>query len=322
MKAIVTGGAGFIGSHLAKRLLKEGWEVLILDNLSSGHHRNIPKGAQFKELDLTYEDAMDELPKEGVHAVFHLASHVGQELSFEEPVYDFKANGLSTIFLLRWCIKYNVKKFIFASSMNVYGDAETECVDEKGEVRPPSPYAVGKIASEYFCQIYQNFGIETTALRLFNVYGPGQDLDNMRQGMVSIYMAFVARREPILIKGSKDRFRDFVFVDDAVDAFYRCLDTKASGKIYNVATGRKTFVWQLIDQIIEAFGQKTGDYPVIYGEPTLQDQFGLYGNAGLIERELGWKPVVALEAGLKIMSAWAMEYVASQRNGKKDLSWE
>jgi UDP-glucose 4-epimerase len=142
----------------------------------------------------------------------------------------------------------------------------------------------------------------------------------MRQGMVSIYMAFVAHNKTLLVKGSKDRFRDFVYIEDAVDAFYRCLDKNASGKIYNVATGRQTFVWQLIDQITEVFGHVPGSYPITYENPTIQDQFGIYGNSKLIHRELGWKPKTSLEEGIRMMSEWVKEYVDSQKRIGKSMS--
>ena len=125
MRAIVTGGAGFIGGHLCRRLLAEGWSVLAVDNLSSGFLHNVPEGATFKWIDLTLDDAADQLPKDGADVVFHLASHVGQELSFDRPVHDLKANAVSTLVLLKWCLDRGVKQLVFASSMNVYGNPVT-----------------------------------------------------------------------------------------------------------------------------------------------------------------------------------------------------
>lgn len=307
MKAIVTGGAGFIGSHLSRRLLEEGWSVLVVDNLSSGFARNVPSGAKFKWMDLTYEDSVFEMPKEGADVVFHLASHVGQELSFERPLYDLKANAFSTVILLKWCLEHKVKQFIFASSMNVYGNPLKLPVLESDPVHPPSPYAVGKIASEYLCNIYQGLGVNTTILRLFNVYGPMQDMQNMKQGMVSIYMTYIARNEAILVRGSKDRFRDFISVHDVVDAFYRCIDKRAYGKIYNVATGKKTHVWELLNEIVKAFGHQPDKYPITFGKPTPNDQFGIYGDSSLLQRELNWKPTIELKDGISEMAKWVIE---------------
>jgi UDP-glucose 4-epimerase len=304
VKAIITGGAGFIGSHLAKRLLREGWSVLIIDNLSSGYLRNVPDGGEFKWVDVTHEDCIQDLPPDGVDVVFHLASHVGQDLSFEKPLYDLKANALSTMILLKWCQDQGVRQFIFASSVNVYGDPPEPFVTESSPIRPPSPYAVGKIASEYLCNIYQSLGLNTTSLRLFNVYGPGQDMQNMRQGMASIYMAYVARKEPVYVRGSMDRFRDFVSVHDVVDAFYRSVNSTAFGKTYNVCTGKKTLVSELIPEIIRAFGHDPATYPVTFGPPTRKDQFGIYGDSSLLQKDLGWKPTIELREGIAEMAAW------------------
>lgn len=304
MRAIITGGAGFIGSHLTERLLREGWTVLVVDNLSSGYFHNVPPGAEFLWLDLTNEDAIEVFPKEGVDAVFHLASHVGQELSFQRPIYDFKVNALSTLLLLKWCVHCRVKQFIFASSVNIYGNAKEMPIKESASIAPPSPYAVGKIASEYLCKIYQGFGVNTTILRLFNVYGPRQDMRNLMQGMASIYMAYVASKEPVFVRGSKDRFRDFSYVEDVADAFYRCLNENAYGKTYNIASGHKTYVWQLIELIIKAFGHDPSTYPIQYGEPTTNDQFGFYGDSSLIREQLGWQPTVGLKEGIERMARW------------------
>ena len=161
MHAIVTGGAGFVGAHLSKKLLSLGWEVTIYDNLSSGNRLNIPEGAKFIWADLTSEDCINLMPDKKVDIFYHLASHVGQELSFERPLYDLKANANSTIILLNWCLKNKVDQFIFASTMNLYGSPENEYVNELTNVDPPSPYAVGKLASEHLCKIYNGFGLHS-----------------------------------------------------------------------------------------------------------------------------------------------------------------
>jgi UDP-glucose 4-epimerase len=302
MKAIVTGGAGFIGSHLTRRLLKEGWDVLVLDNLCSGYRTNIPAGARFQWIDLAQENVSTQLPKEHFDVIFHLASHVGQETSFEQPLHDLKSNIFPTMSLLSWAIERGVRQIVFASSVNLYGNPVQVPVDESAVISLPSPYAVGKFASEALCQIYANFGISYTCLRLFNIYGPGQDIQNLMQGMASIYMAYVAKNQPILVRGSLERFRDFVFVTDAADAFYRCVNKKAYGKTYNLCTGKKTYVRDLLNMIILAFGHDPESYPIVTGDPTRQDQFGFYGDPSLIGTELGWTPKVAVEDGIKEMA--------------------
>ena len=200
MKALITGGAGFIGSHLADRLINEGNEVTIIDDLSSGSKENLILGCEFIEGDLSKDDVFKKLDS-NFDKVFHFASHVGQELSFETPVRDLEVNTLATARLIDWAMRKNKPKIVFASSMNVYGDPDDPLspVDENCPVSPPSPYAVGKLASEYLCKIYTDFGLNSTCLRLFNVYGPGQDFSNMKQGMVSIFMSYVARNEKLIV---------------------------------------------------------------------------------------------------------------------------
>jgi UDP-glucose 4-epimerase len=311
MKAVVTGGAGFIGSHLARRLLDEGWSVLILDDLSSGAEGNLPDGAEFIEVDVTAPEAASGLSAEHVDVVFHLASKVGQELSFEQPVEDLRVNALASAALLEWCAHAGVTQLVFASSMCVYGDPLDQPVTEATPVDPKSPYAVGKLASEQLCRVYQRVGrVNTTILRLFNVYGPGQDLANLKQGMASIYLSYVVRDEPILVCGSAERFRDLISVHDVVDAFYRCVDVRAYGKTYNVATGRKTLVRELVDEIVRACGHEAGEYTVTYGESTPGDAFGVFGDSTALRGDLAWEPRVGLSEGIAEMAQWALATVS------------
>jgi UDP-glucose 4-epimerase len=302
MKAIVTGGAGFIGSNLTRRLLSEGWDVLVLDNLSSGYRINVPDGARFQWLDLSQEDVLVRLPKENFDVIFHLASHVGQESSFEQPLHDLKANIFPTMTLLNWAMEQKVKQIVFASSVNVYGNSAQMPITDSTKIDLPSPYAVGKFASESLLKIYANFGLNYTSLRLFNIYGPGQDMENLLQGMASVYMTYVAKNEPILVRGSLERFRDLVFVEDAVDAFYRCVSEKAYDKTYNICTGKKTYVRDLIHHIIKAFGHDPVLYPIVSGEPTRQDQFGFFGDPSPIKNDLGWVPRVEVAEGIMRMA--------------------
>lgn len=318
MKAIVTGGAGMLGAHLSRRLLKEGWQVHVVDNLSSGYRHNVPSRATFQWMDLSDDDAMYQLPDDGFDAIFHLASHVGQELSFDQPVYDIKANILPTMSLLKWAMEHGNPQIVFASSVNVYGNVETFPVTEDHPIDLPSPYAVGKHASESLLRIYEKFGVKSTVLRLFNVYGPGQDLSNLMQGMASIYMAYVLRNEPIFVRGSLDRFRDLTYVTDVADAFCRCVNPNAHGKVYNVCSGRKTVVRDLIHLIIKSFGHDPAAYPIQHGEPTRQDQFGFYGDPFRFRDDLGWESTITLEEGIGRMAEWARQ-VASDRNAYRDL---
>ncbi|MGE5418071.1 MAG: NAD-dependent epimerase/dehydratase family protein [Acidobacteriota bacterium] len=304
--ALVTGGAGFIGSHLARRLLKEGWRVDIIDNLRTGSRENVPEGASFYFLDLSRDDLTHELPDVRYDVVFHLAAQSSGEISFDDPVYDMKTNCLSTLLLLDWCKKNGIKRFIYTSSMSIYGDQDVQPVDENMLPRPNSFYGVGKLASESYMSIYSKLGVNTTALRLFNAYGPGQNLANLRQGMVSIYMAYILRNEEVIVKGSPDRYRDLVYVDDIVEALIGIVDNpKTFGQQYNVGTGCKTTVGELIEAQLGAFGYKPGQYPVKYVEGTPGDQFGVFANREKIKNDTGWSASITLNEGLQRMVEWA-----------------
>lgn len=312
MKVLITGGAGFIGSHVAKKYLDMGAEVFVLDNLSTGFIENIPPGCHFLNLDLTDETFVEKLPK-GIDVLIHMAAQSSGEISFEKPSYDLKTNSLGTLLLLKWSLENKVSKFIYASTMSVYGDGRDYPLTEKDPVQPKSFYGVGKCASENYIQIFNDMGLNTTALRFFNVYGPGQNMSNLKQGMVSIYMAYIAQNQPILVKGELNRFRDFVFVDDVVNAIVMShKDDRANGKIFNICTNRRTEVKELLDIIIRAFNKEPG-YPITAGNPTPRDTFGTYGSYDYIHETLGWSPAVRLEDGIVRMAEWVKKYYASKQ---------
>lgn len=301
---LVTGAAGFIGAAVAQRLLNQGCHVVTVDNLSTGFSENIPRDATFIEGNCQDHKIIASLETFNFDAIFHLAGQSSGEVSFDDPVYDLQTNTQSVLLLLKLALKKGCKKFIYASSMSVYGDQPDQAVSEDASTFPRSFYAVGKLASENYLRIYQQFGIETTSLRLFNVYGPGQNMKNLRQGMISIYLSQALKNKHILVKGSSERYRDFVYIDDAVDAFCAALEKKQSSfKIYNVATGIRTTVGESISEILRNLPFKVS---VEFSEPTLGDQFGIYGDFTKINNELNWKPKVGFEIGIKKMVDWAL----------------
>ena len=189
--------------------------------------------------------------------------------------------------------------------MSVYGD-ENECpVFESSNIKPKTFYAVGKLASEHYLRMYAQFGIKTTALRFNNVYGPGQNMANLRQGMVSIFLAQAIKTKHILVMGAKDRFRDFVYIDDVVNAVLSAEKSNENElyNVYNVATGIKTTVEELVNAIIDGLPY---DVTVEYNGSTPGDQFGIFCDFSKIEKNCGWKPKVKLSEGMKIMTDWAL----------------
>jgi UDP-glucose 4-epimerase len=307
-RAFVTGGAGFIGSHLARKLLAEGWEVSIADNLSTGFKENVPKGSDFILLDLSKDGFIESLPRGPFDAIFHLAAQSSGEISFDNPAYDLKTNCLSTAMLLDWALKNGTKRFIFTSSMSIYGDQECQPVKESASSNPKSFYGIGKLASEAYARIYSTMGLNTTCLRLFNVYGPGQNMENLRQGMVSIYMAYILKKEPVMVKGSSERYRDFIYIDDVIRAYVSCLDNQNTfGKSYNVASGIKTTVASLLEEELRVFGHDPSKYPIEYKGITPGDTFGIVADIEALKRDTDWEPSVKLDEGLKRMRDWALD---------------
>ena len=191
---LVTGAAGFIGSFVARALLEQGHQVVTIDNLSTGKREVVPEGCIFIEGDDFDEAVIKQLDAYRFDAIIHIAGQSSGEISFEKPVYDLQTNAQSTLMLLNYARNTGCKDFIFASSMATYGDKEDPLVSEETLATPKSFYAVGKLASENYMRIYsQMFGIKCTALRFFNVFGAGQNMDNLKQGMASIYLALALR---------------------------------------------------------------------------------------------------------------------------------
>nr|WP_294795879.1 NAD-dependent epimerase/dehydratase family protein [uncultured Mucilaginibacter sp.] len=304
MNFLVTGAAGFIGSKLAAKLLALGNEVSTIDNLSTGIRDNIPDGVKFLEGDCHDEAVVNQLANSKLDAIFHLAGQSSGEISFDDPVYDQKANTQSTLLLMDLAIKTGAKKFLYASSMGVYGDQEDKAIHEDVLAKPRSFYGVGKLASEYYMKVYEHYDLNTVALRLFNVYGPGQNMANMRQGMVSIFLSQAINNGSIYVKGSKDRFRDIIYIDDVVNAFISAYESPVKGfNYFNVCTKKKTTVEQLVQAIQGLFNTSV---PVTYAGSTPGDQFGVYGDNSKIIAELEWAPKTSLNEGIKEMYDWAI----------------
>lgn len=304
---LVTGAAGFIGSAIAKKIIANGDSVVTIDNLSTGYESNIPEGCKFIQGNCYDSDVIKQLDKYRFDAIIHIAGQSSGEVSFENPVYDLQTNTQSTIMLLDYAKKTGCKKFVYASSMSTYGDHENPLVDEDTKAMPKSFYAVGKIASEHYMRIFSGYGICSTALRFFNVYGVGQNMSNLKQGMASIFMAMAIKDKHILVKGSKDRFRDFVYIDDVVDAVLKATERDGSVKpyeYYNVSTGIKQTVEQVINTICENL---PFDVSVEYTSGTPGDQHGIFGDNSKIKNDLNWTPKIDFKTGISMMTKWALE---------------
>lgn len=311
MKYLVTGGAGFIGASIANRLIEEKHEVWIIDNLKTGYKENIPNGSKFIEGDFSCDETLLKLNNQKFDGIFHIGGQSSGEISFEDPQYDLNTNTLSTIKLLKYALQNDCRKMVYASTMSVYGEHEgKEQFSEGDEPKPKSFYAVGKLASEKYLDIYSKlFGINYVALRYFNVYGPGQNLENLKQGMVSIYLKqFIdSGFDRVVVKGSLDRFRDLIYIDDVRDVTIEAmLNQKFNNQVLNVGTGKKTKVREIIS-LLNDYIDNSKPIEVVAG--TTGDQFGVYANNEKL-KALYCKPFVEFQGengGLLKMVKWAKD---------------
>ncbi|MDO8452958.1 MAG: NAD-dependent epimerase/dehydratase family protein [Sulfurimonas sp.] len=307
-KYLVTGGAGFIGSAIAKKLINQGNEIYIIDNLQTGYSYNIPKNAIFIEGDFSKDETISKLNNTKFDAIFHIGGQSSGEISYDDPEYDLNTNTLSTLKLLQYCVKTGCKKFIYASTMSVYGEKENqEQFSELDETNPKSFYAVGKLASEKYMDIFsKQFGINCIALRYFNVYGPGQNLENLKQGMVSIYLKqFLDDSfEKVIVKGNLNRFRDLVYIDDVVDiTIASSNNSKFNNEIINIGTAQKITVSEILI-LIKKYTNIDKEIEITQGTPG--DQFGIYANNEKL-LSLYNKELTSFNDGLKKMITWIKE---------------
>lgn len=299
-KILVTGVAGFIGSLVARRFVDEGFKVIGVDDLSGGELVNVPPQVEFIQADLAAPGAVRSIPG-GCSRILHLAGQSSGEISFDDPVADLQKNTTSTLNLIRYGIANSAQRLVYASSMSVYGAVPDRPIEESHGCSPLSCYGVGKLAAEGYLRVYMN-KLPAVALRMFNVYGPGQNMRNLRQGMVSIYLAQALAGGSIEVKGSLERFRDFIYVDDVVEAWWRAATyPSASGQTLNVGTGVRTTVGALLERICRLV---PGAHYFVRGA-TPGDQSGIYADTRRLRESLGISRFTGLDEGLSKFVQWA-----------------
>lgn len=309
-RILITGVAGFIGSHIAKRFLAEGYQVIGVDDLSGGKLENVPTGVEFIKGDLSLAETMERLPA-GCEKILHLAGQSSGEISFDDPIADLQKNTISTLNLIRFGIKNKIERIVYASSMSVYGSVPDEPISERYDPRPLSCYGVGKLASEGYLRVYKD-QLPFVAMRMFNVYGPGQDLSNLRQGMASIYLAQALNNKRIEVKGNTSRFRDFIYINDVVEAWWRAASyPSARNQVLNIGTGLKTTVGELLEKICI---NVPGSEFFVQGS-TPGDQTGIFADVGLLEKILDINKFTKLDTGLPLFVTWARETMKSLKLG-------
>lgn len=294
MRLLITGVAGFIGSKITARALAQGYSVYGVDDLSQGYESNVPQGTIFIKLDLSDRRHFHELPKD-VDVIMHLAGQSSGEVSFDNPVLDLEKNTVSTLNLIEYGIERQAKRFIYASSMSVYGSVQDGPAPENNSCAPLSCYGVGKLASERYLEIFKN-QLPFTAFRMFSVYGPGQDLSNLRQGMVSIFLKFAMDQTQVPVKGSLNRFRDFIYIDDVVDVWLKTIhNDRAVNQIFNLGTGIRTTIEDLLGTMKESLPAMT--WSEIQGTPG--DQFGVYADTKKLKVAFNIEEFQSLDSGLR-----------------------
>jgi UDP-glucose 4-epimerase len=298
---LVTGGAGFIGSHIVDRLLNESVKVRVLDNLSTGEKNNIiqhknKKTFQFIEADIRNIDQVKKAVK-GVDAVIHQAALVSVTRSLENPILSHDINVKGTLNLLKASTNTNVKRFVLASSCAVYGDTKTLPNHENLQPKPLSPYAADKIAMENYAKnFHKSYGLETVSLRYFNVYGPRQK-SGPYSGVISTFISSLLQNKAPTIYGDGEQQRDFVNVKDIVEANILALTKKkAAGETFNVGTAKPITINKLLETI-QKIVNKTTIKP-IHKKPRQGDIKQSYADITKIQKSLGYKPKVQLENGL------------------------
>ncbi|MFN3483924.1 MAG: NAD-dependent epimerase/dehydratase family protein [Planctomycetota bacterium] len=292
---VVTGGAGFIGSHLAEALLGSGRRVRVVDNFSTGRRERVPAGAELLVADVN--EAAEEAVR-GAEVVYHLAALPSVPRSVERPLESHRATAQGTMAVLEASARVGVRRVVFASSSSVYGDTPSLPKREDMPPRPLSPYAVAKLAGEFYARTFAALGkVETVCLRFFNVYGPGQDPDSPYAAVIPIFLRRAREGRPFPVYGDGLQTRDFTFVGDVVAGVLAAGRVPGvSGRVYNIAAGRPISVRDLARAVARLFGVPDAVEPLPSRPGDIRDS---WADVSAARRDLGFAARVALEEGLR-----------------------
>lgn len=311
MNILVSGGAGFIGCHLTRRLCDDGHRVVVIDNESTGRRENVPAEARYHKGDTAVLPELERAFRGGIDAVCHIAGQVSLIRSYTDPVSDLRTNVEGAVNMLQLCIRYRVPRLIYASSMTVYGHTSVLPISETEPCNPVSYYGITKYAAERFIHTTAertdlDFHFNVTSFRMYNVYGPRQALDNPYQGVLGIFLGNLLRGEPITIFGDGEQSRDFVYIDDVVNAWTAALNNPAThGRIFNLGSGRRLSINAVADSVLAAFHRTRADFPVQYRPARSGEQRHVEADITSARRTFGWEPVTPFEAGLAATARWA-----------------
>ena len=306
MNIIITGGTGFLGSKLAEKFLLKGHKVTIVDikKTSISYRRKIIKKAKFVKADIRLINSFNKIKVSKNSVLLHCAGQPSAAISFKNPIDDLNKNIVGMINVINFSKKNNIKKIIFASTFNVYKENfKVSKLNENSICESKSLLSISKFAAENYLKVYASqLNIKWNILRMFNVYGPGQDPKNPNLGMVSIFLNMAKKNSHIKVKGSLKRFRDFIFIDDVVNGWYKtAIDKKNFNKVYNLGSGKKTSLKSLFNIIKKVLNKKID---IIEEKGTPGDFLGCYASIKKIKKDLKFSPSTNLEKGVKIFSNW------------------
>jgi UDP-glucose 4-epimerase len=307
-RVLVTGGAGFIGSHIAEAYLRDGWEVVVLDDLSRGHEKNIPKKAKFVRADIRSPEARKTLATGRFDVVNHHAAQIDVRVSVDRPAFDSEINVVGFVNLLEGAGEGGVHRIIFASSGGVvYGDPEVIPTPETAPKLPVSPYGVSKLAGEHYMRALAALrGFEGIAMRYANVFGPRQD-PKSEAGVVSIFVSRLLAKQSLVVFGDGRQTRDYVFVKDVARANVLASSmsppaaTDIDGPAFNIATSRQRSVLELAESVGKVMQQKP---KLEFAPPRPGELFRSALDVGKAKRVLGWTPEYVFEDGLGELVDW------------------
>jgi len=317
MKILITGGAGFIGSHLCDKYIKEGHTVFCLDNFMSGNLMNIRHLLDYRNFKLVKGDIRDfsllEDIMRDVEVVFHLAAQIHVDRSYIEPKATYEINVMGTQNVLEVARLHDAKKVIHASTSEVYGTAQYVPIDEKHPLDAPHPYGASKIAADRMCYAYiQTYGMNISILRTFNVFGPRQR-DVGYGGVISIFTRRILNNIPPIIYGDGQQTRDYTYIEDAIRAYDSVLNHKEPlREPVNFGSGKEVSILDLANMIIDLCG-KRGTIEPVHVEPRIGEVKRLIADATKAKNLLGWEPKHSLEKGLTEFVRWYKNYGFEER---------
>ena len=299
---LVTGGAGFIGSHISEELVRRGHRVRVVDSLVTGYQRNIRDGVEFVQGDLA-DVKVARAAVAGMDYVIHQAAIPSVPRSVDNPEESHRANVDATLQVLLASRDAKIKRVVFAGSSSVYGDQPVLPKTETMPINPLSPYALQKLMGEMYLQMFSRlYGLETVTTRYFNVFGPRQDPGSPYSGVISLFIKALSERTTPIIYGDGGQTRDFTYVSNVVDGVLRAAETPGvSGEVFNLATKGRVSLKELLETLKKIFGS---DAEPIYKEARPGDVRDSQADISKAERLLGYKPTVGLEEGLRKTVEW------------------